>query len=455
MVATDGTGTTTRNGGKFLSSSPESYDYDDDGNLTSDGRLTYTWDAENRLTRMESHAAVPVIARRKLAFAYDAMGRRIRKTTWYGTSDGTWQLRQDIRFLHELGGWNILAEIFGDGKLLRTYTWGTDLSGNLSGAGGVGGLLFTKIHGDGSMHANGMDLNGNVSLLVSTSTGHATATYEYGPFGEPLRQSGEYASLNLFRFSTKYTDDETGLLDYGHRYYDPLTGRWPSRDPIGEVGGINLYGMVANDPVNRWDLLGMVTLQEAHDSFKKRGGGPRTPSPRWILTRQEIFDEWYRLEKAQGSWWSSLPKCPKKLCIQKINRGGTEKAFNTYAADPSQWNEPDRPTNAEENLHPGTTWSMRSKADGAGHANQCTYDTKGILLRTPPGSGTVDWYRSGTQTHHYNHDVAPVYLANSLDGGASMGVISSTLTGGPSILGTPGANLNKYFEVRPLWAESP
>ena len=108
----------------------------------------------------------------------------------------------------------------------------------------------------------------------------------------------------------------------------------------------------------------------------------------------------------------------------------------------------------ELNLHPGTIWSMRNKADGAGHANQCTYDAKGILLRTPPGSGTVDWYRSGTQKH-YDHDVAPVYLANRLDGGASMGVISSTLTGGPSILGTPGANLNKYFEVRPLWAVEP
>jgi len=44
---------------------------------------------------------------------------------------------------------------------------------------------------------------------------------------------------------------------YGYRYYDPLTGRWPLRDPIGERGGVNLYGFVGNDGVNRWDLLGM------------------------------------------------------------------------------------------------------------------------------------------------------------------------------------------------------
>jgi hypothetical protein len=43
---------------------------------------------------------------------------------------------------------------------------------------------------------------------------------------------------------------------YGYRYYDPKTGRWPSSDPIEEEGGINLYGFVGNDGVNKWDLLG-------------------------------------------------------------------------------------------------------------------------------------------------------------------------------------------------------
>ena len=47
------------------------------------------------------------------------------------------------------------------------------------------------------------------------------------------------------------------VTDYGYRWYDPLNGRWPSRDPIGERGGINLYGMVKNAPVNRWDYLGL------------------------------------------------------------------------------------------------------------------------------------------------------------------------------------------------------
>jgi RHS repeat-associated protein len=43
---------------------------------------------------------------------------------------------------------------------------------------------------------------------------------------------------------------------YGYRYYDPNTGRWPSRDPIEEEGGVNLYGFVGNDGVDKIDVLG-------------------------------------------------------------------------------------------------------------------------------------------------------------------------------------------------------
>ena len=43
---------------------------------------------------------------------------------------------------------------------------------------------------------------------------------------------------------------------YGYRFYDPLTGRWPSRDPIEENGGLNHYGFLGNDSINSVDLLG-------------------------------------------------------------------------------------------------------------------------------------------------------------------------------------------------------
>jgi hypothetical protein len=58
------------------------------------------------------------------------------------------------------------------------------------------------------------------------------------------------------------------VADYLYRYYDPLTGRWPSRDPIEEEGGMNLYGFVGNDGVNKWDYLGQEGKGETEKKWE-------------------------------------------------------------------------------------------------------------------------------------------------------------------------------------------
>jgi RHS repeat-associated protein len=78
------------------------------------------------------------------------------------------------------------------------------------------------------------------------ATGIKSATYDYNAFGETIQSDGVASVANHFRFSTKYTDDEAGLMYYGFRYYQPTTGRWLSRDPIEEKGGLNLYDFVSN-----------------------------------------------------------------------------------------------------------------------------------------------------------------------------------------------------------------
>ncbi len=72
-----------------------------------------------------------------------------------------------------------------------------------------------------------------------------------------LRSTGPSSHSMAFRFSTKYTDP-TGFVYYGYRYYNADRGRWPSRDPIEERGGLNLYGMVGNNAVSHWDRLGLA-----------------------------------------------------------------------------------------------------------------------------------------------------------------------------------------------------
>jgi len=54
-----------------------------------------------------------------------------------------------------------------------------------------------------------------------------------------------------------YDKTASGMFFYGFRYYDPVTGRWPSRDPIGEWGGLNIYTFSRNNPIDLWDYLGM------------------------------------------------------------------------------------------------------------------------------------------------------------------------------------------------------
>jgi RHS repeat-associated protein len=107
------------------------------------------------------------------------------------------------------------------------------------------------------------DGNGNVSEYLD-STGQVIAHYEYDPFGNTVVNT-DTANQFAYRFSTKPIASATGLYYYGYRYYDPLTGRWPSRDPIEERGGLNLYGFAGNDLQNWIDYLGLI--EKKKDDF--------------------------------------------------------------------------------------------------------------------------------------------------------------------------------------------
>jgi len=212
-------------GNVFVPQTPEHFFHDADGNLTNDGRWTYTWDAENRLVAMTNHTSVgPALG---LSFAYDWRGRRIGKTV---ITNGL--VATSEAFVYD--GWNLLAILNSNSSLLTSFTWGLDLSGSDQGAGGVGGLLAVHDTVSGA-HFAAFEGNGNVAGLVSATGGTNSAQYEYGPFGELIRATGPMAKENPFRFSTKYQDDETDLHYYGYRYYNASTGRWITTDPLGDV----------------------------------------------------------------------------------------------------------------------------------------------------------------------------------------------------------------------------
>ncbi len=233
---------------------------DNDGNPTSDHRWTYVYDAENRLIEMteKSYSANPD-PRKRLHFDYDYLGRRWQKEVYEYVSS-TWTLVSHTKYVYATNSFNLIAELDGlnNDAVIRTYTWGKDLSGTLSGAGGVGGLLM--VSESGTDYLASYDGNGNLVALTNATDGSTAAAYEYSPYGRLLRAEGPMAQKNPFRFSTKYTDDETGLVYYGFRYYSPSLGRFINRDPIEEQGGLNLYAAFNNDPVNTIDVLGMAPI---------------------------------------------------------------------------------------------------------------------------------------------------------------------------------------------------
>jgi RHS repeat-associated protein len=217
--------------------------YDDDGNMTSgplpanvNANSTLVWDAENRLIQAQVNSGATV------NFVYDSQSRRIAETVGSATT------------VYIYDGWNPIAEYNTTFALIKTYTWGIDLSGSMQGAGGVGGLL--SVTDSTGTYFPTFDGNGNVSEYLD-STGNIVAHYEYDAFGKIVVATGSKFNDFAHRFSTKPLDLTTGLYYYGYRFYDPETGRWPSRDPIEEEGGVNLYGFVGNNGVGMIDVLGL------------------------------------------------------------------------------------------------------------------------------------------------------------------------------------------------------
>ena len=109
------------------------------------------------------------------------------------------------------------------------------------------------------------DGNKNVTEVI-TDEGNISAHYEYSPFGALTSAVGDSILLNPWRFSSEYVDDKLGLIYYNYRHYEPLMGRWLSRDPIGEVLDINLLSYCRNAMPQGNDSLGMYLTSSCKES---------------------------------------------------------------------------------------------------------------------------------------------------------------------------------------------
>ena len=285
--------------------------FDKLGNLLHDDRNTYTWDADIHLLSVETKSELADqksgvsnqgsgVSNQKSAitrFAYDALHRRVARME-QGSAGAPpapgGAPPPSIITVFVMDGWNVIAEYREESSaglqparrtteekapavagapdhaprrrttLAVRHLWGEDLSGTLQGAGGIGGLLASSHHlppakNEEPRTTNAFhhyDSNGNV-ILLTDRTGIPSAKYRYDAFGKTISATGPMAQVNRYQFSTKPIERGSGLVYYGYRYYDSITGRWPSRDPIGESGGINLFVMANNQPVSLIDKIGL------------------------------------------------------------------------------------------------------------------------------------------------------------------------------------------------------
>ena len=202
-----------------------------------DRSRTYGWNGENRLISAENGDT-------RLEFSYDYMGRRFEKKVYTANV-----LTKHEKFVYD--GYKLIQvlDALNSDAVTMAFAWHPESTGL--------DTPFSMTY-DGETYYYVTDGNKNVMSLIDAA-GTKAAEYVYDPFGRLLSSTGELAEINPFRFSSEYHDDETGLVYYNYRYYSPELGRWISRDPIEEEGGVNLYAMVENSPVNKIDLYGNIS----------------------------------------------------------------------------------------------------------------------------------------------------------------------------------------------------
>ena len=209
-------------------------DYDSRGRLQvrrdASGTTRYDYDPYGNLRSVE-------LPSRTVRYLADPLGRRIARDV-EGTRTHAWVYGEGLAPLGQLDASGRLEVTF----IYLTRDWVPDLA----------------LHRDGTLYRVVSDPIGSVRAVIDLTTGAVVQRYEYSPFGE-IERAEETRDIVPFRFAGGLYDELTGLTRFGARDYDARLGRWTAKDPIGFAGGdSNLYGYVANDPVNYFDPSGLL-----------------------------------------------------------------------------------------------------------------------------------------------------------------------------------------------------
>ena len=198
------------------------YRYDLNGNLI-DNEGQYTYDALNRLTKVTKGEA-------EYEYVYDSFNRRVSKKSQAGLTHYLYMQECEVGSL----------DIRTGKKEFRVLQ---------NGASEIGASVAMEMNG--RLYLPLQDIQGNVSALLDPETGDLVERRAYTAFGE-----GE-SGLSPWGFAGKRRDPESGLINFGYRYYIPALGRFLTPDPSGFADGSNLYAYARNNPLSLIDHFGL------------------------------------------------------------------------------------------------------------------------------------------------------------------------------------------------------
>lgn len=222
--------------------------YDEQDRLLTFGAATYTYNPAGELE-------TKVVGSETTSYRYDAVGNLLGVTLPDGTA---------IAYLVDPKGRRIGKRV--NGTLVQGFLYQAQLLPvvELDGSGGVvSRFVYGGIHRNvpeymvkgGVTYRLLTDHLGSVRLVVNSSTGEIAQRLDYDESGRVILNTDP--GFQPFGFAGGLYDEDTGLVHFNARDYDPQTGRWRAKDPAGFIGGPNLYEYVGGDPINRADPSGL------------------------------------------------------------------------------------------------------------------------------------------------------------------------------------------------------
>ena len=243
------------------------YDYDEAGNRTEAGGVTYGYNALNQLTEASDGST----------YGYDGAGRMIEMSKEAEETSYAWDLFDHPakveapagtaeysydafgRLIERTGGSGTQATHYGDLTDLPTYE--ADGEGELtrSYVHGAGGLVEERSESAVYLLA---DARGDITALTNAA-GTVSSRQSYDPWGTQL--SGPNLEMGFLGVYQRRTDPASGLVQMGARSYDSGLGTFLSEDPLlGRFGlgqSLNRYAYVRGNPINSYDLNGRLTIE--------------------------------------------------------------------------------------------------------------------------------------------------------------------------------------------------